>query len=65
MATRTLRIVGCIPKATNTLRICNNNNSNCFCTATIVARTGVNVTLYLQCLSSYILDGAYLLCVTN
>jgi len=34
----------------HTLRIC---NTCCFSTATMAARTRLNVTLYLQCLSWY------------
>ena len=36
-----------IPKATNTLRIC---NTYCFSIATMVARTRLNVTLHVHCL---------------
>jgi hypothetical protein len=37
-------------KLSLTLRIC---NTNCFCTANMVARTRINVTLYVHCLSYY------------
>ena len=37
-----------IPKAINTLRFC---NTRCFSTATVVARTRLNLTLYVHCLS--------------
>ena len=50
MATLRTRIAYCIPKATNTLRIC---NSYCFYTATVVARTCLNITLYEHCLPCY------------
>jgi len=40
-----MRIVRRIPKATNTLRI---RNTYCFCTATMVAPTCLNVTLYVH-----------------
>jgi hypothetical protein len=35
-----------LPKATNTLKIC---NTHCFSTATMVARTRLHVTLYVHC----------------
>ena len=37
-----------IPKTTQTVRIC---NTFCFSTATMVARTCLNVTLYIHCLT--------------
>jgi hypothetical protein len=37
-----------------TLRLC---NTHCFSTATMVARTRLNVTLYVHCLSSFISAG--------
>ena len=37
-----------IPKATNALRVCNTYR---FSTATMVAGTGLNVTVYVNCLS--------------
>jgi len=43
---RHMRIACCIPKATNTHRIC---NTYCFSTATMVARTCLIVKLYLHC----------------
>jgi len=47
-----MRIACWVPKATNThthtLRLC---NTDCFSTATVVARTPLNVTLYVHCLS--------------
>jgi len=43
-----MRIACWVHKATNTLRIC---NTYYFSTATMVARTNLNVTLYLHCLS--------------
>jgi len=44
------RIACSITKAIHTLRLC---NTHCFCTATIVATTRLNVTLYVQCFSCY------------
>jgi len=41
-----IRIACWIPKATKILRIC---NTYCFSTATIVARTRLNVTLHVHC----------------
>jgi hypothetical protein len=41
-----------ITKAINTLRIC---NTYCFSTAAMVTRTPLSVTLYVYCLSCYIL----------
>jgi hypothetical protein len=64
MTTWPLRIAGWIPKTTNTLRILVCNNNYCFFTATMVSRTGISVTLHLQCLPACNLDGVYL-CVTN
>jgi hypothetical protein len=51
-----------IPKATNTHtqthththKLC---NTHCFSTATMVARTRLNVTLYVQCLACYLYKG--------
>ena len=43
-----MRIACWIPKATNTLRIC---NSYCFSIATAVERTRLIVTFYVHCLS--------------
>jgi len=40
-------IAWCTPKSTNTLRIC---NTYWFSTATLVAWTRLNVTLYVHCL---------------
>ena len=48
MAIWLMRIASWIPKATNTLRLCNNH---CFSTSTMVARTRLNITLYVHCLS--------------
>jgi len=48
MTIRRMRIACWIPKAINTLRIC---NTYYFSTATMVARTLLNVTFYLRCLS--------------
>jgi hypothetical protein len=45
---RCMRIAYWMPKATNTLSIC--NTCRC-CTAKIVARTRLNVTLHVHCLS--------------
>jgi len=42
-----MRIACCLPKSTNTLRI---RNTYWFSTATLVARTRLNVTLYVHCL---------------
>jgi hypothetical protein len=42
-----MRIACWIPKAINTLRLC---NTHCFSTATMVARTRLDVTLYVHCL---------------
>ena len=42
-----IRIACWIPKATNTHRFC---NTYCFSIATMVARTHLNVTLYVHCL---------------
>ena len=39
-----------IPKATNTLTIC---NTYCLLTATVVAHTRLDFTLYVYCLSCY------------
>jgi len=50
MTIRRMRIACWILKATNTLTIC---NTHCFSTATMVARTRLNVTLYVHCLSGY------------
>jgi len=47
-----IRIACWIPKATNTL---NNMYTYCFFTATIVARTLLNVTWYVHCLSCSLL----------
>jgi hypothetical protein len=52
MVVRRMRIARCIPKATNTHRIC---NTYCFSTATVVARTRLNVTLCVHCLSFLVL----------
>ena len=46
-----MRISCCIPKATNTLRLC---NARCFSTTTVVTRTRLMVTLYVHCLSCFI-----------
>jgi hypothetical protein len=62
MTTWPLHIACWVPKTTNTLRICNNY---CFSTTTMVSRTGLSITLYVQCVSSCNLDGAYFLCGTN
>jgi len=43
-----MRIACWIPKATNTLSLC---NTHCFFTSTMVARTHLNVTLYVHRLS--------------
>jgi len=40
-----MRIACWIPKATNTLRLCNNH---CFYTTTMATRTRPNITLYVQ-----------------
>jgi len=45
-----MRTACCITKATYTLTIC---NTYCFSTATIVARTRLDVTLYVHCLSCF------------
>ena len=48
-----MRVACWRPKATNTLRLC---NTHCFLTATTVARTGLSITLCVQCLScSYLI----------
>ena len=44
---RGMRIACQIPNATNTFRLCNRHR---FSTATMVARTRLNVTLYVHCL---------------
>ena len=45
------RCIACwVTKATNTIRMC---NTHYFSTVTMVARTRVNVTLYVHCLSCY------------
>jgi len=49
---RSMRFTCWIAKATNTLRIC---NAYSFPIATMVTRTRLNVTLYVQCLSCFIL----------
>ena len=57
------RIACCIPKATNTLRIC---NTYCFNTTTVAARTRLGVTLYAHRMSCYIMwrgDSASIVCV--
>jgi len=47
-----MRIACWMPKGyKHTLRVC---NSYCFSTATTVARKHLNVTLYVQCLSSVV-----------
>jgi len=48
MTTWRMRIACWIPKATKTLGLC---NIYCFSTATVIAWTWPNVTLYLQCLA--------------
>ena len=48
-----MRVACWITKATNTLRVC---NTYCFSTATIVARTHLNVTLYVHCMYCLILQ---------
>jgi hypothetical protein len=48
MAICRLRIACWIPKATDTFTIC---NIHCFSTAKVDARTRLNFTLYLHCLS--------------
>jgi len=52
MAIWRMRIACWIPKATDTLSLC---NINCFFTTTMVARTPLNVTLYVHCLSYFVL----------
>ena len=47
-----MRIACWMPEATDTLRLC---NTYCFSTATMVTRKRRNVTLYVHCLSCYIM----------
>jgi hypothetical protein len=52
-----MRIAYSIPKATNTLRMC---NTHCFSTPTVAERTHLDVTLYVLFLSVYYLgDPSY------
>jgi len=46
-----------IPKAINTLRIC---NTCCFCTSTVVRRTRISVALYVHFLSCFLLNSELL-----
>jgi hypothetical protein len=48
-----MRFACWIPKATNTLRL---PNTHCSSTATMVARTPLNVTLHVHCLSCYLFN---------
>ena len=62
MAIWRMRIACWIPKATNTLRIC---YTYCFSTATMIARTRLNVTLYLYGLSCWMLPYTYTVCLVE
>ena len=53
MSTRLIRFACWIPKAINTH---SQYSTHCFSTATMVARTLLNVTLYVNCLSCYTPD---------
>jgi len=50
MTIRRMRVACWIPKATNTLRIC---NTFCFSIATMAARADLDITLYVHCLSRF------------
>jgi len=47
---RRIRVTCWVPKATDTLRIC---NTCCFSAAAVVRRTRLSVTVYVLCLSGF------------
>jgi hypothetical protein len=51
-----------IPNATNTFRLC---KRHCFSTATMVARTRLNVTLYVHGLSCFVLELQHITNICN
>jgi hypothetical protein len=58
-----MRIACWIPKATDTLRIC---NTYCCDTTTVTARKRLGVTVYVHCMSCYMMwrgDIASIVCV--